>query len=104
MNTNAMMATQKKIRMLIADLEQDMQGIASTGIIIPEEGGWFIPKFEARQSAIPDKERVAAMRDRKQKERYYADVTEPLRNVTQSREETEREGQRRPGFWGDEDE
>lgn len=82
------------LRMNADELESDMTQIAQTRIVIQEIGGWFIPKFEQRQAAVSDAERMKQMRDRQQKRQYYDDVTNQLRNITQSTEaesETETE-------------
>jgi DnaD/phage-associated family protein len=71
------------LRMKPGDLEKDMAKIVPTGIIIRDGTGFFIPKFEARQSAVPDRDRKAQERIRKQSRRYDGYVTELSRNVTQ---------------------
>lgn len=78
------------LRMNAEELEHDLIQIASTGIIVQEVGGWFIPKFMERQAAVEPSERMSQMRKRNQKQQYYNDVTQPLRKVTQIKEtETE---------------
>jgi DnaD/phage-associated family protein len=74
------------LRMSADELDHDLKSIVSTGIIIQEDGGWFIPKFAARQAAVPARDRMAEMRLRNQKRQYDGDVTGALRNVTQSTE------------------
>ncbi len=81
------------LRISADELEHDLRQITSTGIIVQEVGGWFIPKFSKRQAAVGGNERVAQFRERKQKQQYYGDVTEMKRNVTQSRAETEAEAE-----------
>jgi hypothetical protein len=75
------------LRMSADELEHDLIQIASTGIIVQEVGGWFIPKFAQRQAAVPDAERKAQERVRKQSQQYYGDVTNQSRNVTQRTED-----------------
>jgi hypothetical protein len=74
------------LRMSAEELEHDLIQIASTGIIIQEVGGWFIPKFMERQSAISGAERISQFRERQQKQEYYGDVTNEKRKVTQNTE------------------
>lgn len=73
------------LRMNQDDLEMDMAQIAHTGIIMREVNGWFIPKFQERQAAVPASERKRQEREREQSQQYYGDVTGQSRNVTQSR-------------------
>jgi DnaD/phage-associated family protein len=72
------------LRMSPDDLELDMTQIASTGIIVKEIDGWFIPNFIKRQSAVGGAERVSQFRKREQKQEYYEDVTNEKRFVTQN--------------------
>jgi DnaD/phage-associated family protein len=84
------------LRMNPDELEHDMMQIASTGIVVQEVGGWFIPKFADRQAAVQPAERMSQMRDRRQKQQYYTGVTDQLRKVTQRTEadtETEAEAE-----------
>jgi DnaD/phage-associated family protein len=74
------------LRMNPDELEHDMMQIASTGIVVQEVGGWFIPKFADRQAAVQPAERMSQMRDRRQKQQYYTGVTDQLRIVTQRTE------------------
>jgi hypothetical protein len=78
------------LRMNAEDLEHDLTQIASTGIITQEVGGWFIPKFLDRQSAVSGAERLAQFRERQHKQEYYGNETQLKRNVTQ-RTDTETE-------------
>ena len=63
------------LRMSDEELDHDMIQIASTGIIVQELGGWFIPNFVKRQAAVGGAERVAQFRKREQKQEYYDNVT-----------------------------
>lgn len=80
------------LRMAPDELEHDLRQIAGTGIITQEVGGWFIPKFVARQAAVGDAERKRQERERKQSQQYYGTVTEQSRIVTQ-RQKTEAEAE-----------
>jgi hypothetical protein len=79
------------LRMNPDELEGDLAQVAQTGIIQRVVNGWLIPKFAERQSAVPAKERMAQMRERDQRQEYYGNVTDELRNVTQSRVRAETE-------------
>lgn len=75
------------LRMNADELEMDMAQIAHTGIVVREVNGWFIPRFQERQAAVPAVERKRQERSREQSQQYYGDVTDLSRNVTQSREQ-----------------
>jgi hypothetical protein len=83
------------LRMPADELDHDLKSIVSTGIITQEAGGWFIPKFAARQAAVPARDRMAEMRLRNQKRQYDGDVTPQLRSVTQSTEQITEQKQSR---------
>jgi len=74
------------LRMNTDDLDADMSQIVTTGIIVRDGSGWFIPKFAARQSAVGDAERQQQKRKRMQADQYNGNVTIESRNVTQSTE------------------
>jgi hypothetical protein len=74
------------LRMSADDLEQDLSQITTTGIIVREVNGWFIPNFVKRQAAVPGAERKAQERNRKKSQQYNEDVTDASRSVTQSTE------------------
>jgi DnaD/phage-associated family protein len=74
------------LRMNTDDLDADMSQIVTTGIIVRDGSGWFIPKFAARQSAVGDAERQQQKRKRMQADQYHGNVTNESRNVTQSTE------------------
>jgi hypothetical protein len=71
------------LRLSVEELTKDMNQIQPTGIVIPEETGWFIPKFMERQAAVSDRERKSQERVRKQSQQYYGNVTQQSRSVTQ---------------------
>lgn len=88
------------LRQPIADLQQDLEQIAATGIIQPTETGWLVTKFAERQAPIPDADRKRHQRTRDKQAHYYGHepVTETSRNVTQiteSESDTETEGHAR---------
>jgi len=74
------------LRMSPDELESDMAQIAQTGIIERVVNGWFIPKFNKRQSASSNTERVQQFRKREQHAQYNDDETNVKRFVTQSTE------------------
>jgi DnaD/phage-associated family protein len=77
------------LRMSADELDHDLKSITSTGIIIQEAGGWFIPNFAKRQGPSTDAERKSQERSRKRSQQYYGNVTELSRIVTQSTDNRE---------------
>lgn len=77
------------LRMPTDDLQLDLEQLASTGLIEPIPGGWFIVNFQKRQQAASSTERVQRHRERKKKQQYYGDETQMKRNVTQINRLTE---------------
>ena len=71
------------LRMSTDDLTLDLQQIAATGIIERVVNGWMVVNFAKRQAASDPAERMRQMRERKQEQQYYGDVTDSLRDVTQ---------------------
>jgi len=72
-----------ELHMTTAKLDLDLRQIAMTGIIHQEEGGWYVENFSKRQGPSPVKERVKQFREREKKQKYYENVTEMKRGVTQ---------------------
>ena len=72
------------MRMNSEELLLDLKQITLTGIIKQTDSGWFISKFTDRQAPVTPTRRMQEYRDRTQKHQYYDDVTNPLRDVTQT--------------------
>lgn len=54
----------------VAQLQSDLEAIATTGIIRPEGEGWLIVNFASRQGPSTSSERKRAQRDRKRSMQY----------------------------------
>jgi hypothetical protein len=85
------------LRMPTDDLQLDLEQLASTGLIEPIPGGWFIVNFQKRQHAASSTERVQRHRERQKKQQYYGDETQMKRNVTQINRLTEQNRLRAQG-------
>jgi hypothetical protein len=86
------------LRMTTDELDLDLKQISLTGIIRPENTGWFVVQFEKRQAASTNTERSQQHRKRTQSDQYYnTDATQLQRFVAQSTEaETETEAESTP--------
>lgn len=74
------------LRMPTDELQLDLDQLTLTEIIKRTPTGWNIVNFEKRQRAASDLERKQQERSRKQSQKYYENVTDLSRNVTQSTE------------------
>jgi hypothetical protein len=79
-------------------LETEMQQIVATEIIEKVKGGWLIVNFKKRQSASTSTERSAAYREKKNREQYYGNATQPQRivaQITDNRSDTDTDSMRK---------
>jgi hypothetical protein len=73
------------LRIPTDELDLDLKQIEGIGIVKRTKTGWIVTNFSKRQAAIPAKDRMSQMREQRRKQEYYTEVTEQLRDVTQSK-------------------